>query len=169
MCVHICVCVYIYVCVCVCVKVSSFQYTSMALRWCIYLGLWFGLKLNLFTWNYINQKVKHVLFGDRHGNVTSLERKRQCVCVCVCVCVTCTVLLFDSSVCSQALRESSVTNISTAFDNIRGTSELIIWGRERERERAFRGGGKETFITFTSSSILIIFLIRASGNSGFFQ
>ena len=43
--------------------------------------------------------------------------------------LTCTVLLFDSSVCSHALRVSSVTNISTAFDSMSGTSELIIWPR----------------------------------------
>ena len=112
MCVHICVCVYIYVCVCVCVKVSSFQYTSMALRWCIYLGLWFGLKLNLFTWNYINQKVKHVLFGDRHGNVTSLERKRQCVCVCVCVCVLPVLFFSLIPLCVAKLSEKALSQIS---------------------------------------------------------
>ena len=64
--------------------------------------------------------------------------------------VTCTVLLLDSSVCSHALRDSSVTNISTALDNISGTSELIIWRRggeeeegrgERKEERGRGGGG----------------------------
>ena len=39
---------------------------------------------------------------------------------------TWTVLLFDSSVCSHALSDSSVMNSSNALDSITGTSALII-------------------------------------------
>ena len=82
-----------------------------------------------------------------------------CKCVCVCVCVwicacaqpyilkhvhheyccrdmchtvclsTCRVLRLLSSVCIQALRDSSDTNISAALANSTGASALIIWNK----------------------------------------
>ncbi len=107
------------------------------------------------------------------------------------------VLLLDSSVMCHALIDSSAINTSTALENTTGTSALIIcvgglivcvgglivcvgvslcvwgvslcvWGVSlcEWGSHCVSGG---TILTLTSSSILMIFLILARGNSGVFQ
>ncbi len=55
----------VYVCARVCVCTNKLTHASSHL-------VRFTLELNLFSGNYVNEKVKHIMFGDRHGNVTSL-------------------------------------------------------------------------------------------------